>query len=184
MTKGEFLHELRVRLAVLPEDDIDRTVYYYGEIIDDMTEDGKTEQEAIEELESVDEIAQRIISETPNRVHMQNTRQVVEEKRPKTGVVILILLIVLFPLWIGLFIAAWAIAIAFFAGSGSCILAGICGIPVSFLLMADGMVIKGVFALGTCVFSAGFGIIWLIGNIYYTKALVKFIGFICRRASF
>lgn len=43
MTKGEFLHELRERLAALPEEDIDRTVYYYSEMIDDMTEDGKTE---------------------------------------------------------------------------------------------------------------------------------------------
>ena len=121
MTKGEFLHELRERLASLPEEDIDRTVYYYSEMIDDMTEDGKTEQEAIDELESVDEIAQRIISETPNRAPAQNT---VQQTKPKSGLVILILLVVLFPVWIGIFIAAWAIAGSFFGGSGACILAG------------------------------------------------------------
>lgn len=181
MTKGEFLHELRVRLAVLPEEDIDRTVYYYGEIIDDMTEEGKTEREAIDELESVDEIAQRIISETPNRVRVQNAQPGIQAKRPVSGVVVLILLIVLFPLWIGLFIGAWAISISFFAGSGACILAGIAGIPAAFFMMADGLAVKGVFALGMCLFTAGFGIIWFIGNLYYTKALVKFIGFIIKK---
>lgn len=181
MTKGEFLHELRVRLAVLPEEDIDRTVYYYGEIIDDMTEEGKTEREAIDELESVDEIAQRIISETPNRVRVQNAQPGIQAKRPVSGVVVLILLIVLFPLWIGLFIGAWAISISFFAGSGACVLAGIAGIPAAFFMMADGLAVKGVFALGMCIFTAGLSIIWFIGNLYYTKALVKLIGFIFKK---
>lgn len=181
MTKGEFLHELRVRLAALPEEDIDRTVYYYGEIIDDMTEEGKTEQEAIDSLESVDEIAQRIISETPNRVQAQSAQPVILAKRPVSGVVVLILLIVLFPVWIGIFIAAWAIAVSFFGGSGACIVAGIAGLPASIFMMADGLAVKGVFALGMCLFTAGFGIIWFIGNLYYTKALVKFIGFIIKK---
>lgn len=178
MTKGEFLHELRERLAALPEEDIDRTVYYYSEMIDDMTEDGKTEQEAIDELESVDEIAQRIISETPNRAQAQNT---VQQTKPKSGLVILILLVVLFPVWIGIFIAAWAIAGSFFGGSGACILAGLAGIPAAFFMMVDGLVVKGAFALGICLFTAGLGMLWFIGNLYYTKVLVKFIGFIVRK---
>lgn len=184
MNRGEFLHELRVKLAALPEEDVDRTVFYYSEIIDDMTEDGKTEEEAVAELESVDEIAQRIISETPVRAqHSQVQNQVpdVQKKKSSSGIVILVVLICTFPIWIGLFVSAWSIAISFFPASVACILAGIVGIPASFIVMADGLAVKGIFMLGTCLFTAGLGLIWLIGNIYYTKALVKLICFICRK---
>ena len=48
-------------------------------------------------------------------------------------------------------------------------------------MMVDGLVVKGAFALGFCLFTAGLGMLWFIGNLYYTKALVKFIGFIVRK---
>lgn len=184
MNRGEFLHELRVKLSALPEEDVDRTVFYYSEIIDDMTEDGKTEEEAVEELESVEEIAQRIISESPDRVKSAQPKQQpvnVQAAKPHSGIVLLVILIFTFPMWIGLFIGAWSIAISFFAASGSCVLVGIAGIPTSFFVMADGLAVKGIFTLGMSIFAAGVGILWLIGNIYYTKALVKLIGFVCKK---
>ena len=57
MTKTEFLSSLRHRLAGLPEDYIEETLLYYSEIIDDYTEDGLTEEEAVLGLGDTDTIA-------------------------------------------------------------------------------------------------------------------------------
>lgn len=181
VNKGEFLHELRLKLSALPAEDVDRTVNYYSEIIDDMTEDGKTEEEAIAELESVDEIAQRIISETQGGLRQQSPAKAAKPKKPKSGKIILILLICLFPLWIGLFIAAWAVNLSFYAAGAGVALAGVAVILVSFFVIPDAGLIKGLFMLGCGFFCAGFGVLWFIGNIYFTKALVRFIRFICRK---
>lgn len=186
MNKGEFLYELRLRLSALPAEDVDRTVNYYSEIIEDMTEDGKSEEEAIAELESVDEIAQRIIFETQGSARQQAAVRPIAQKKPKSGVVILILLICLFPMWIGLFVSAWAVNISFYAASVGVAMSGVAAVPVSFFAMPEAGLIKGIFVLGFGLFCIGAGVLWFIGNIYFSKALVRFICFICRkiRASF
>ena len=43
MNKSEFLWELRKKLSGLPDEDILRSLDYYGEIIDDCVENGLDE---------------------------------------------------------------------------------------------------------------------------------------------
>lgn len=47
MNRDIFLHQLRIRLAQLPEDEVQKRLDYYAEIIDDMIEDGISEEEAV-----------------------------------------------------------------------------------------------------------------------------------------
>ena len=42
MTKKEFLDELKKGLLGIPEEDINRSIEFYSEMIDDRIEDGKT----------------------------------------------------------------------------------------------------------------------------------------------
>ena len=49
MNKSEFLGELEKSLSELPEKDRSRSLDYYGEMIDDRTEEGLSEEEAVEE---------------------------------------------------------------------------------------------------------------------------------------
>ena len=56
MNKAEFLAALRERLSGLPEEDFNRSVDYYTEMIDDRVEDGMSEEEAVACLGSMDEI--------------------------------------------------------------------------------------------------------------------------------
>ena len=60
MTKQEFLSRLREGLSGLPEDDIAERLTFYGEMIDDRIEDGLSEEEAVAEVGSVDDIAAQI----------------------------------------------------------------------------------------------------------------------------
>ena len=65
MNKNEFLSALRAALSGLPEADVKERISFYSESIDDRIEEGRTEQEAVSELGTVEEIAAQIIAETP-----------------------------------------------------------------------------------------------------------------------
>ena len=47
MNKSEFLGALRKGLHGLPQDDIEERLAFYGEMIDDRTEEGLSEEEAV-----------------------------------------------------------------------------------------------------------------------------------------
>ena len=65
MTKIEFLLELDDRLKGLYEDDREASCQFYGEMIDDRIEDGMSEEEAVADLGSIDDIVKHIIAEIP-----------------------------------------------------------------------------------------------------------------------
>ena len=64
MTKKEFFVFFRQELSGLPKDDLEERVSFYEEIINDKMDEGKTEEEAIAELDSVQTIVEQIASET------------------------------------------------------------------------------------------------------------------------
>ena len=65
MNKQEFLAELRKRLSGLPQADIEERIVFYSEMIDDRTEEGSTEEEAVSAIGFVDDVVSQIFSETP-----------------------------------------------------------------------------------------------------------------------
>ncbi len=60
MNKEEFLNALRAGLAGLPQADIERSVQYYREMIDDRIEDGMREIDAVADIGDPRELAQAI----------------------------------------------------------------------------------------------------------------------------
>ena len=55
MTKQEFIDEIKSRLNGLPEEEIQKSLDYYSEMIDDRIDDGMEEEEAVGEIGSVDD---------------------------------------------------------------------------------------------------------------------------------
>ena len=53
MTKQAFAAALRNELSGLPREDIDRSIDFYCEMIDDRMEEGLTEEEAVSAIGSV-----------------------------------------------------------------------------------------------------------------------------------
>lgn len=47
MTKEQFLRAVRERLTGLPQSDIDRSLDFYSEMIDDRIDEGLSEEEAV-----------------------------------------------------------------------------------------------------------------------------------------
>ena len=111
MTKNEFLDELRSRLSDIPEKDIDDRLGFYGEIIDDRMEEGKSEEDAVNEIGSIDEIAAGIIAETKGSDKAKKEKK--SEKKLKTWEIIL--LAVGSPIWGALAISAAAVVFSLWA---------------------------------------------------------------------
>lgn len=110
MTKQDFIKKLKSRLKGISDKDLNGRISFYSEMIDDLTENGKTEEEAVSELGSIDEIVKQVISETP-------LLSVVKEKiRPKKAMSTagIILIVLGFPVWFPLLITVLALAFTFY----------------------------------------------------------------------
>ena len=62
MKKTEFLALLRQKLYSLPPRDVEQTIEYYSEMIDDCIESGYPEETAVAKMGSVNDIARQILS--------------------------------------------------------------------------------------------------------------------------
>lgn len=179
MNKGEFLSQLRLRLGALSKQELEKTIQYYSEIIDDMLEEGVSEEDAVANLESVEEIASRIIEE--NAGALQSAHTDMAQSRKKTRTWLVVLLICLFPVWITLFcvyIAVWAaVASLLAAGAGMALSLPLTAITAVFTFMETGWY-SGVFEAGAALIISGLGILLFIGMIYLIKSLIRFTGFI------
>lgn len=111
MTKQQFLDALRKGLSQLPEEEIRKQQAYYSEIIDDMVEDGMTEQEAVSRLGSVQEIYENILLDTPLPLLVKT------KTRPKGGWTALtfVLVILGFPVWFPIAAALFAVVLSVYA---------------------------------------------------------------------
>ena len=180
MDKDTFLTELRARLAGLPQDETDGRIAFYSEMIDDRMEDGAFEAEAVEEIGPVDEVASQIISEFP-------LRRLVKEKiapRREMGAGGKALLILGFPLWFALLIAAGGVIFSFYICIGA-IVVSLWSVEAALWAGALGCLAGAVFfavkgnwptallAFGAALVLAGLSFFLLIGCIAATKGLIK-----------
>ncbi|MBQ8975285.1 MAG: DUF1700 domain-containing protein [Oscillospiraceae bacterium] len=108
MNKNEYLDDLRAHLSQLPPEEADRAVTYYSELIDDMTEDGYTQSEAVASLDSPADAARHVLEELP-LVTLVKSRA-----RPERGwtATAIVLAIVGSPVWLSIALALFAAALS------------------------------------------------------------------------
>lgn len=110
MNKVEFFALLRQELAGLPKDEVDERCSFYEEIINDKMDEGKTEEEAISELDSVQTIVESIANET-SLVKLVKDRYKPKRRLNTWEVVLLILG---FPLWFPLLVTGFVLTVVFY----------------------------------------------------------------------
>lgn len=105
MNREEFLQQLKNRLSQLPSEEIEERLDYYNEIIDDMLEDGISEEETIESFGDIGEIAQKIMQEVPLTTLMKS------KVKPRKGwsPTAIVIAAIGSPLWIPLLLAFAAV---------------------------------------------------------------------------
>ena len=79
MDKIEYVELLKEKLNGLPLQDIERSIEFYSEMIDDKMEEGLTESEAILAMPSVDDVATQVIMNVPLTKLVMKTYIVSEE---------------------------------------------------------------------------------------------------------
>ncbi len=171
MNKNEFLATLREHLSGLPEDDINKSIDFYGEMIDDRVEDGMSEAEAVADLGSVEDIISQILSE------VSLPKLVKEKVKPKRELKTweIVLLILGAPLWIPLLAAVILTALAIYLSVWSVIISlyavdlavAICGLV--FVGLAVALLFDGQFA--PC------GILFGAGLVFMGLSILLFFGF-------
>ena len=176
MKKNEFLAELRGRLAGLSEADLNRSMDYYTEMIDDRMEDGRSEDEAVVEIGTPAVIAEEILKEMP-LAKLVKARVKPKRKMAVWEVVLLVLgsplwlalLITLFVAVLSLYIALWSVVISLWAvelALAATVLVGVVALPISLI---QGNVWAGIALLGVGVFAAGLSMFGFYGCLYATK---------------
>ena len=177
MNKKQFLQSLADKLSMLPQSEIQKSLEYYSEIIDDRMEDGMTEEEAVAALGDVQAIAREILLNTPLPTLIK-AKATPRKKRQGWEILLLILG---FPLWFPLLIAFFSIVFALYVALGSVILslwAVVLCIPICALCALAGAVFLffsgagtayGLAALGAFTFLSGFSIFLF----FIVKALCK-----------
>ena len=110
MTKEEFLTALKEKLKGLPQKDIEERVSFYEEAINDRIDEGKSEEEAVADIGSVDLIVEEIARDTPL---MTLVKERITPKR-KIEPWEIVLLILGFPLWFPLALTALILALVFY----------------------------------------------------------------------
>lgn len=175
MTKAEFITELKKRLSGLPMRELEESLSFYGEMIDDRIEDGLPEEDAVKDVGEISEIAEQIISEIPL------TTLAKERIKPKRRIKAwkTVLLVLGSPIWLSLLIAAFAVTVSVYAVLWSVIVS----VWAAFGAFVGGSVGGvGAFAVFVCTADIPSALVMLSGDaVCAGLAIFTFIG--CKAAT-
>lgn len=164
--KDVFLSELKKGLEGFAEEDIQKFVDFYAEMIDDRIEEGKTEEEAVADLGDVNEIIEQIQMEMPL------PKLVRAKMKPKHRLSAweIVLIALGFPIWGSLAISAVAVVFSLFVSLWT-VLISLYTVPVSLAASAlgclfsvvvfavQGFFAQALFVLGAVLFLIGVAIV-------------------------
>lgn len=178
MTKKQFLSELKRKLSGLPRADIEERLAFYGEMIDDRMDDGRSEAEAVADVGYVGVIAAQIRMETPSGGKKENG------KSKKLGAWAIVLLILGSPIWLSLAVAAlavlialyaviWSVAVSLWSVFAAFVGCGIGGVVSGVIFIFTENVIPGVAMIGAGLVSLGLAIFAFHGCRVLTVGCAK-----------
>ena len=177
MDRFDFLMQLGERLQGLPEEDIQKSLDFYGEMIDERVEEGMSEQEAVAEIGTPSQIAESIWKDVP---FTKVIKARVKHKTLGTGNILLLALGS--PIWLSLGIVAlagllavyvclWAVAIALWAAQVTFIACAVAGIVSGGVYFFQANVGGGLFLLGCGILLVGLAIFMHYACVYASKAM-------------
>ena len=180
MNKIDFLDELRNKLNGLPKDDIENRIEFYDEMIDDMCQEGLSEDQAIEKIGGVDEVVKQIASETKL---LSLVKEKTKPNRSLRGWEIA-MLIVGFPLWFPLlitflslclvaYILVWVLVIVTYSVAISVVAGTVTGLIMSFGGLFAGNIAAFGFYMGCTLAGVGLCVLLFYACKYATVLTLK-----------
>lgn len=190
MDKTQFLASISEQLVGLPQEDIQKSLDYYDEMICDRVEEGMTEEEAIAEIGSPKEITDQIILDTPLPTLIKARTKTMKKPSSTAMHAWEIVLIVLgSPIWLALIIAAaavvialaasvfaiyislWAVVFSIFVSALALAISCLAGIIMGIIFLCTGKAPSAVLLLGGALICGGLAILFYL----FTKLLA--VGF-------
>ncbi len=170
MTKIEFLDALRRRLSGLPRQEMEDRLAFWSEMIEDRREAGLSEEDAIRDIGSVEEVASQIIADVPLSKIAKERMQSKTQLRAWE----IVLLAVGSPIWFSLAIAAFAIILSLYAVLWSLVISiwavfvslAACvvgGVIAGIVFVCVGQAPSGIFLIGAGIVCAGLAILFFFG---------------------
>ncbi len=179
MNKQEFLNCLAKALSVLPEKDIEERLSFYGEMIDDRIEEGLSEEEAVQAIGSVKDIASQIIADTPL------TKIAKQRLKPKANLRWweILLIILGSPVWVSVLIAIlsvifsvyvslWSVIISLWAVFVSLLASGVGLTAASFIFAFCDKILTGFATFGVGLVCVGLSIFMFFCSKAATKGIL------------
>lgn len=177
MNKAEFLEQLRKGLDKLPETEIEKSVMFYAEMIDDRIEEGQNEAEAVASLGDPATVAASIIEEMPA------FPKAIAKSKTGSKALNWTLIIIGSPIWASLGLAAllvvfsvylviWSLIITIWALAIGFLLAFPLGIAIFLFQAFAGSFWFGVWELGAGLFLGGLGVFCLYGALKTSTLLI------------
>ena len=154
MNKQAFIEALREKLRGLPKSEVEDRLAFYSEMIDDKTEEGISEEDAVAGLGSPDALATQIISQIPIS---KIAKETVKPKRLRAREIVLLCLS--FPIWLPLLLAGAAILLSLYAVLWTLIIS-VWAVFAAVGASALGALVSAIifFLRGVNIYSALFGI--------------------------
>lgn len=164
MTKDQFIDKLMKQFSSVSPEEQGRMAEYYSEIINDKIDEGKSEEQAVSELDSPEDIFKNYLNET------SDTSTEFSEKKSNVGAIVGFT--VLIPFVILLVVILGVVALSFVLSSAAIILYEICIFISGFMLFAQSFTVA-LFQLGAGLFFMAVGGFALFGSIAFTKLCIK-----------
>ncbi len=180
MTKNEFLAEVERCLVGLGRADIDRSLEYYKEMLDDRMEDGESESEAVAAMGSPEETARQIMMDMPLPKIVK--AKALGNRRLRAWEIVLLALGL--PVWLPLLLAAlvvlvavyvviWAVDISFWAVDVLFTAISLSGFALFGVLLGAGNASLALLCLAIALLFGGLTLFTFLGCRAFTVLIAK-----------
>ena len=176
MTKQEFLTAFRDRLSGLPTRDVEERLTFYAEMIDDRVEEGISEEAAVAQIGSADEIAEQIIADIPLA---KIAKEKIKTKRKMRAweIVLLaagsplwiVLLAAMFVILLSLYIVIWTLVACAWVVFGALALSGVGAVALGIIYAIQSTVYGGLALVAMGLVAAGLAILAFFGCLWTTR---------------
>lgn len=197
MTKIEYLNKIRQILGSKRTPEAERSIEYYSEMIDDLTEDGLTIEEAIAKIGTPEEIAAQILNGNSDTAQDESIKS-----DPITGGKVkrklkpwqTLLIILTSPIWLSiilalaavslslaitaivLYIVLWSVIISLYAAILGLAASSIAALCAAVIFTATGQFHSALFTFGAALVLAGITMPSFIGMNKLTILVLKLSG--------
>jgi uncharacterized membrane protein len=179
MTKHEFILQLNDKLSGIPKDELEERLSFYSEMIDDRIEEGLSEENAVADIGTVDEIVSQVIAEIPlvkivkNKINSKRKLRAWEITFLALGSPIWVsLLVALFAVVLSVYVVLWSVIASLWAVFASFVACAVAGVASGVMFIVLSNVFSGIAIIAAAIVLSGLSIFMFFGCKYATKGTV------------